>query len=426
MHIDELIIIGLPPAALGLTFMFMLINTLEVCAEKKTVSMCISGFLGNVISGAAYRRFFILNLSILLLILLFIRPVQVCAEEDVLRLLIWEGYAPEKFVKEFEREIELKYGRKVKMDISFVKGSDDFYDPVRSKTIDVITICHHLMKDERFQYIAKKLILPLDLNNIPNQANLMTELKKADYHACNGKTYGVPVANGPYGLAYNTKRLNQSPQSWKIFWDPAFKNKYTVGAYEYLYNINITALALGYPRESISCYGTLNNRKFREKLKLLAVNAHSFWIGQDKPDDLIGLSLAAIWGDSIKPLSRMGEVWKMADPVEGTLWWVDDYAITWALKEKPFLKKVAEEWINKVLSPGFQIEHIVRESGLYPVVINISDKLSNEERKRIQIGMPGSNLDNRILQHTYSQVDREAMKLMWDEAMKGVPVTRQE
>ncbi len=88
-------------------------------------------------------------LKYLWLIVLLILPVSAFGEEDVLRLLIWEGHAPKQHVLEFEKQIEKTYKRKVK--------------------------------------------------------------------------------------------LNNEPLSWNIFWDPAFKGKYVIGANEYIYNVNITA-----------------------------------------------------------------------------------------------------------------------------------------------------------------------------------------
>ncbi len=347
------------------------------------------------------------------------RPIPAQGDTDTLRLMIWEGYAPREHVEKFEKEIEEKYHRKVTLEISVAESSDDFFDVVRNKSIDLITISHHSVKDDRYNYITKRLILPFDPENIPNHSNLIGEYKNGDFHVSNGKIYGVPVANGPYGLAYNTEKLKQAPQSWKIFWDPAYKKQYIIGENEYLYNINITALALGYPRESIGSFDALNNKEFYEKLRALAVNAHSFWIGVDKAEELVGLTFATSWGDSLSSLKRMGEIWKMATPQEGILWWIDEYALTWALTDRPFIKKVAEEWINYSLSPEFQLEHIVREVGIFPVVTNISDKLTEEEKSRILPGPDRSIMDQRILQHTYSQRDRNGLKLMWDKAMKS-------
>ncbi len=347
--------------------------------------------------------------------------------EDVLRLMVWGGYEPKEYVEEFEKEIEARYGRQVKMDVILAGSSDDFYAAIRNKSVDLVTISHHTIKDGRFNFISKKLILPFDLENIPNHANVIDELKMADYHVSDGKVYGIPIANGPYGLAYNTEKVTGTPDSWNIFWDPEFKGKYVLGAQEYLYNVNITALVLGYPRDSISHYDALNNNEFREKLRQLAVNAHAFWIGVDTPEDLFGQSLAASWGDSLSGLERMGEAWKMADPKEGTMWWIDEYAMTWALTDKPFMKKVAEEWINKSLSTAFQVDHLVRELQVYPAITHITDLLTDEEKGRVLTnGGPGGFSEKRILQHTYSQRDRNALKLLWEEAMKGIVVEKEQ
>jgi spermidine/putrescine-binding protein len=313
---------------------------------------------------------------LLLFVLQIFLPTAVLADGDILRLLVWEGYTPEKYIADFEREIERRHGRRVKLAVSYAESPDDFFHSIRNQSVDLVTISHHTIKDERFHFIDKGLILPFEIKNIPDHRNIIPDLQKADFHFSNGKIYGIPVANGPYGLAYNTKSFQQAPQSWNVFWDPAFKNKYVIGAHEYIYNVNITALVMGYPRSQISSFDALNNIQFRKKLRQLAMNANSLWVGVDKPEDLMGMSIAASWGDSLSALKRRGEIWKMAVPKEGTIWWVDEYAMTLALKDKPFLKRVAEEWINRSLSPDFQIDHLIREVGIFPVITNIADNLT--------------------------------------------------
>lgn len=341
---------------------------------------------------------------------------------QVLRLLIWEGHAPKEFVEGFEKRIEAKYGFKVRLDITYLSGPEDWYDAVRSKNIDMVMISHHFFKDERFNYIQNKLLIPLDLENIPNFKNVIPALQKAEFLYSDGKVYASPVSQGPYGLAYNSNLVKEQPASWDILWDERYKGKYVIGANEYIYNCNITALALGYPAKSISSYDALNNKEFRDKLRQLAVNAHSFWVGVDKPENLSGHSVATSWGDSLGPLKKSGEPWKMAEPEEGMPCWIDNYAITWALADKPKLKKIAEEYINGLLSREYQVGHIMRHMSLTPIITNIEDLLTVEEMQRLHIGVPNFFSENRILQHTYSERDRNGLKSLWDKAMEGITV----
>ena len=343
-------------------------------------------------------------------------------EKGVLRLLIWEGHAPPDHVRSFENLIKEKYDFKIKLDIRYVQSPDEFYTSIRDGSVDVVAMTHHLFKDERFKFIEKKLLLPLNLENIPNYKHVIPALQKAEFLRSKDRVYASPESQGPYGLAYNTLLLKKAPKSWNILWEPRFKGKYVIGANEYIYNANITALAMGYPRESLSSYDALDNPEFKTKLRELAVNAHSFWIGVDKADDLSGHALATSWGDALGPLNKRGEPWKMAEPTEGMPCWIDNLAITSALADRPFLKTLAEEYINYSLRTDYQVGLILRGVGTIPVVTNIEDLLSPEEKKRTHIGTPNFFDNNRILVTTYSERDRNGIKLLWKEAMSGIQI----
>jgi len=344
-------------------------------------------------------------------------------DDTVLRILTGEGHTPSDFVEKFEKQILKKYGRDVKLKIEYLTGEDSFwYDAVRGKNADIVLLTHHHFKDERYSCIKNGLLLPLDLKNIPGFLNVIPELQKSEYLLSDGKIYGSPVSQGPYGLVYNSAMLTTEPKSWNALWAPEFKGKYVIGANEYLYTANITALALGYSRENLNSFDVLNNHEFKAKLRQLAVNAHSFWIGVDKPENLSGMPLATSWGDSLGPLNKQGEPWKMAEPIEGMPCWIDNYAITWALADKPFLKKVAEEYINALLSRDYQVGHIMRKMSLTPIITNINDLLTEEEKRGIHLGIPDFFDSNRILLPTYTERDRNGLKMMWDEAMKGIDI----
>jgi len=339
------------------------------------------------------------------------------AKPNVLRLLVWDGYTPAHAVEMFEAQMEAKYGRQIRLQISEVE-SDDFFDPVRAKQVDLITISHHMFKDERSDYITKGLILPPNLENIPNHTLVLPELMQAESHTSDGVIYGVPLATGSYGLAYNTGLVESEPTSWRIFWDPAFANTYVLGAYESTYNINITALALGYPHEWIDSYDRLNNPEFKKKLRQLAVNARGFWSGADRPEDLLNASLAMVWGDSFSGLQRQGEHWEVATPEEGSPKWIDEYVLTWALADRPFMKQIAEEWINWSLSTEFQVGHLLREVRASPVVTNIQDRITPQEKEQLK------RQSTSIPQQTYSEHNRNGLNLLWEEAMRGIDPER--
>ncbi|MBW2688934.1 MAG: extracellular solute-binding protein, partial [Deltaproteobacteria bacterium] len=240
-----------------------------------------------------------------------------------MRLLIWEGYAPAKYVEEFEKQIEEKYGRKVKLQVSFIDGPEDFYAPIRQKDVDLVTLTHHYFKDERFNYIAANMLLPIEIRNLSNFKEVIPALQKANFLVSDGNVYGIPICQGPYGLAYNTEKLEHAPDSWKALWSHEYREEYVLGGNEYLYNISMAALAWDYPKDVINSFDTLNNKEFKRKLRQLAMNAHSFWFGQDTAADLSGRSLAAVWGDSLGTLRKRGEAWELAEPKEGTLSWID-------------------------------------------------------------------------------------------------------
>jgi len=340
-------------------------------------------------------------------------------EGILLRIMIFSAYAPEKYVAAFEKSMSDKYGIPVEIKIDFINNHDDYYDPIRSGSTDIVVLSHHIFKDERFNYITKGLLSPINLKNIPNAEHLAPELLNADYHRIGDTLYGIPVANGPYGLAYNTLKFENPPKSWQIFWDPAYRKSYVLSRYEYLYNINITALAMGYAQEEISSYDLLNNPNFKKKLSELTGNAHSFWEGVDTAEALYGHSIATAWGDSFSGLKERGEEWRMGFPEEGCLWWIDDFALTKAVETNPLKKQLAEEWINKALSQEYQLENIARTVGTYPVITNLTALLSEEETDRFFSMETEAFFDSHILQSTITERDRNGLKLLWEEAIKA-------
>ncbi len=337
---------------------------------------------------------------------------------ETLRVLTWEAYMPKEFQQKLIQLAKDKYDVDLALEIQFVNGNDEFFPALRDKKADIITPSHNVIRDKRYRFIKHRLILPLDLKNIPNYQNVDAGLQRAAYCTEGDKVYGVPVARGPYGLVYNTAKFETAPDSWNILWDPKYKGQYAIGKHQYEENIFSTALAMGFSADEISNYKKLNTPAFQEKLAQLVKNAHNMWEGVDKPEDLKGLTLATAWGDSINGLKKMGEIWKLAEPKEGVTAWVDNFMISHTLEEKPKLRQIAEEWLNIVLSDEYQM-YIVRGIGTVPIISTIIDRLSPEEIERFHLDDPAHFKNNRILWPTLGKIDRKGFKRLWDKAMEA-------
>ena len=339
---------------------------------------------------------------------------------ETLRILSWEGtYTPKEFQEKFIKLVKEKYDIDLELELRYVNGNDDFFPALHDSKADIIAPSHNVPRDERYQLIKHRLVLPLNLENIPNYKNVDAGLQRADYCTEGDKVYAVPISRGPYALAYNTTIFKKAPESWNILWDPQFKNKYTLGKYQYEENIFSTALVMGFAPEDMSNYKKLNTPKFQEKLAQLAANAHGMWEATDKPEDLKGLALAMSWGhSSLTGLRKAGEIWEVAEPKEGTTAWVDNFMISHTLEDRPKLKRIAEEWLNIVLSDEYQLNVVARGMGAIPIITTLADKLAPEEITRFHLDDPTHFTNNRILWPSLSKADRKGLKRLWEKAMK--------
>ncbi len=345
--------------------------------------------------------------------------LMLCASSvsaETLRIFTWGGYMTDEHEQTFINLIKEKYDVDLTLEVTLVGGNDDFFPALRDNKADIITPSHNVPRDERYQLIKHRLVLPLNLENIPNYKNVDPGLQYADYSAEGDVVYGVPVATGPYGLFYNTAIVKEAPKSWNILWDPQYKNQYTFGQGQYEENIYITALAMGMSRDDMSSYEKLNTPGFQEKLGQFVVNAHSMWESAESADDLKGLALSVGWGDAVYALADMGEIWKQAEPEEGTTAWVDTFMIGYALEDKPQLKQIAEEWINYILSDDYQM-YIIRDVGVIPIVTTIKDQLTPEEIARFHLDDPTHFKNYCIPWPTLKKANRKGLERLWNKAM---------
>jgi spermidine/putrescine-binding protein len=338
------------------------------------------------------------------------------AETLTLRVLSWEGYVYKDHQQAFLQLVKEKYGIDLELDFTYALSDDDFFPALRDGTADVITPSHHIAKDKRFRFIDLKLVLPLNLDNIPNYKHIFPSLQRADFWTEGDQVYGVPVYGGAYALAYNTALMAEAPTSWKVLWDPQYKGKYVLGEALYEQNVYITALAMGFKPNEMTDYQKLNTPAVQEKLAQLAVNARSLFGYVENADEMKGLPLAVIYGVALPELAKMGEIWKLATPAEGTTGFINPFMLSSALAKKPQLKQIAEEWINYLLSDEIQV-YTVREMFCRPVTTTVQDKLTPEEVAQFHLDDPSYFEQHVILFPTLEKLDRKGIERLWEKAL---------
>jgi len=221
--------------------------------------------------------------------------------DEVLRILSWEGYFPKEKVDEFEGYITKKYGKTISIEIQTAADEQDFFNAIRGQTADVVLATHNYLKDERFNYIKNKMILPINLENVPNYSTLIPAFQKMEAHVDNGLVFSVPFIAGPYGLFYNADIVKPEPESWSIFWDERYAGQYAVSFESYENNVYITVMGLGRDMRNKENFTIKNvmNSEFTSRLNALAKNADHHFKIYEKAEQIENLAFSAGWGGSI-------------------------------------------------------------------------------------------------------------------------------
>ncbi|WP_119271094.1 ABC transporter substrate-binding protein [Taklimakanibacter deserti] len=258
------------------------------------------------------------------------------AEERVLRVLTWEGYNDEKWVKAFEAETGAK------VSITYVYSVDEITAKMtasKGQDYDVLAIETSSYK----RLIEQGLIQPLDRAKIPNLANLLPPMQNLRALNVDGKLYGVPYAWGSVPLIYAKAAFPTPPDSWSIMWDERYRGKVIV-LDDANNNVVTMALALGLPDPF-----NLTDEQFAQiKAKLLEVkrNVVTYYAGFDEGASIFaqgGIDLMAAMAEpQVKMIKSKGVDVGLVIPKERAIGWFDCWAITAGARDMD----LAYAWID--------------------------------------------------------------------------------
>ena len=133
----------------------------------------------------------------------------------------WPLYIDKKELKAFDRE----FGGKVKY-VEEINDNNEFFGKVRQQLErgrpidrDIVVLTDYMAS----RWVRNEYAEPIDKRNVPNMANLVSNLKSINYDP--RREYTLPWQSGAIGLGYDVKRTGRDIRSIKDLFDPKFKGR---------------------------------------------------------------------------------------------------------------------------------------------------------------------------------------------------------
>jgi len=265
------------------------------------------------------------------------------AMAEELRILSWQGYADDDWVKEFEQETGAD------VNVVFIGTDDEIWAKIKGsegKDFDLMAVNTAQLQ----RYIDAGLVTPHDLEMLPNQKETLPrfrDLTKVEGTMRDGKVYGIPFAFDTIGIIYDTTKVKTPPTSWDVFYSEEYKGR-MLGYDNGEHNFSVTALDMGIEDP----FHLSPEQMDQAKAKLIDMK-HNLLSLYSTADEALQLyqqnDVALIWANygqqQVKMMKAAGAPIAYINAKEGALAWLDTWAMTSGVKNK----ELAEKWVNFVL-----------------------------------------------------------------------------
>jgi putative spermidine/putrescine transport system substrate-binding protein len=327
------------------------------------------------------------------LLLAFISCASFYTEaREMLRLLTWDGYADAEIVTVFEQRYN------VDIDVTYVSSDDDLWYKINNADFDVFAV----NTAELQRYIENNLVVPIDINNIPNhrkQLPRFQNLASIPGLVHGHSVYAIPYTYSEMGLIFNRKIVKNIPDSMMALWNPEYQGR-VLAFNTSNHNFSLAGLLMG-----VANPFAMNDSELAaaaRKLVELRRNVLTFYETPDEAVKLfssydIALIFANYGSQQVKALQETGADIGYVIPKEGALSWLDCWAVTRAAKNRD----MAEKWINYTLEFSVS-ERLTKKHGLANTITSFSDKRKNDKIIWLE-----------PLQETMKR------KLLWDKIIAG-------
>lgn len=272
--------------------------------------------------------------------------------EGALNILAWPGYAEDgstdpavDWVTPFENET------KCQVNVKVFATSNEAVQLFNSGDYDVVSASG----DASLRLVYGERVQPVNLDLVPNYADIIPELKDQPWNSVDGVNYGVPHGRGANLLLYTKASYPTPPDSWSGMFEADSPAKGKISPYDdaiYIADAAVYLMATQ-PDLGIKNPYALDQEQFDAAIALLE---------QQKP------LVAEYWGDVVKQGTAIAngtvlqsQGWQLTanlanaegdkvgtvKPKEGTTGWSD----TWMIKKDTKNLNCAYKWLDHVISP---------------------------------------------------------------------------
>ena len=144
-------------------------------------------------------------------------PTELGEGEGEVNVVAWAGYVEDgsndpaiDWISSFEEETGCQ------VNVTLGNTSDEMFTLMQTGNFDLVSASG----DASNRLIAAGEVSPVNLNLIPNYADVFEGLKNQPHNTVDDVPYGVPHGRGANLLLYNTEVVQPAPDTWAIVFEP--------------------------------------------------------------------------------------------------------------------------------------------------------------------------------------------------------------
>ena len=264
-------------------------------------------------------------------------------DKPVLNVYTWVDFIDPDIFLDFEKEFH------VKVHIDYYDDEELMFSAIQSGSgrYDVI-----FPSDSLTDVMLKSgLLSKLNMRRIPNMRYLQDKFRVITKRKWMG--YSIPIDWGVTGIAYNTKCVKESVDSWDIFRRTKYKDKMALlnNSYDVM---SVGQKRLGYSLNPANPADIIESLKVLKALKPLLQEEgfmpYSKIMERLKTEELW---IAQCYNGDAALVNEENDAIKFVIPKEGTGFWTDNIAVPVGVKQK----QLAENFINFMLRPEISARH---------------------------------------------------------------------